>query len=120
MTSFSRPSVSNDNPFSEALFRTLKYCPEYPSSPLESIEEAKKWVSHFVKWYNTQHLHSGIKFLTPISRHNGDEEVIIKNRQSVYEEARMSNPIRWTGKTRNWLPDAEVLLNPEVLDAKTV
>ena len=120
VASFSRPSVSNDNAFSEALFRTLKYCPEYPSSPFESIAEANKWVSHFVKWYNTQHLHSGIKFLTPISRHNGDEEVIIKNRQSVYEEARMSNPIRWTGKTRNWLPDAEVLLNPEVLDAKTV
>lgn len=116
--SFSRPAVSNDNPFSEALFRTLKYSPEYPSKPFESIAQANLWVSHFVKWYNTKHLHSGIKFLTPASRHAGNEQKIIENRKKVYELARSKNPIRWTGNTRNWVPDTEVLLNPDVLDAK--
>lgn len=116
--SFSRPSVSNDNPFSEALFRTLKYCPEYPSKPFESITQANQWVSRFVKWYNTSHLHSGIKFLTPESRHVGNDKKIIENRKRVYEMAKTKNPIRWTGKIRNWVPDTEVLLNPEILDAR--
>lgn len=116
--SFSRPSVSNDNPFSEALFRTLKYCPEYPSKPFESIAHANQWVARFVKWYNTQHLHSGIKFLTPESRHIGNDSKIINKRQRVYEMARLKNPIRWTGKIRNWVPETEVLLNPTVLDAR--
>jgi len=116
--SFSRPSVSNDNPFSEALFRTLKYCPEYPSKPFASITQANQWVSHFVKWYNTKHLHSGIKFITPESRHNGNEKKIVENRKKVYEMARLKNPIRWTGNVRNWVADAEVLLNPNVLDAR--
>ncbi len=116
--SFSRPSVSNDNPFSEALFRTLKYCPEYPGKPFESITQANLWMSRFVKWYNTSHLHSGIKFLTPGSRHEGNDKKIIENRKRVYEIAKTKNPIRWTGKIRNWTPDAEVRLNPEILDAR--
>ena len=116
--SFSRPSVSNDNPFSESLFRTLKYCPEYPSKPFESIVQANQWVTSFVKWYNTKHLHSGLKFLTPESRHKGTEGKIIENRIKVYEMAKSKNPIRWAGKTRNWMPDAKVLLNPDILDAK--
>ena len=70
-TSFSRPSVSNDNPFSESLFRTMKYRPEYPSRPFASLEEARAWVAAFVEWYNTQHLHSGIRFVTPDDRHHG-------------------------------------------------
>lgn len=116
--SFSRPSVSNDNPFSEALFRTLKYWPEYPSKPFESITQANQWVTGFVRWYNTMHLHSGIKFLTPESRHIGKEGKIIEKRQKVYEIARLKNPIRWTRNTRNWVPDTEVLLNPNILDAR--
>ncbi|MBK7961773.1 MAG: transposase [Bdellovibrionales bacterium] len=66
--SFSRPSVSNDNPFSASLFKTLKYCPEYPSKPFDGIEKARAWVEKFVSWYNTQHL-SGINFVTPESKH---------------------------------------------------
>lgn len=116
--SFNRPSVSNDNPYSEALFRTLKYSPEYPSKPFDSISEANRWVTSFVQWYNTEHLHSGIKFLTPESRHIGKERKIIENRQKVYEMAKSKNPIRWTGNIRNWEPNAEVLLNPDVLDAR--
>jgi len=54
--SFSRPSVSNDNPYSESLFRTMKYRPEYPLQPFENIEQAQSWVDGFVFWYNTQHL----------------------------------------------------------------
>ena len=116
--SFSRPSVSNDNPFSEALFRTLKYCPQYPSKPFESIKQANEWVSHFVVWYNSKHLHSGIKFLIPESRHVGNDRKIIEKRQRVYEIARSKNPIRWTRKTRNWIPETEVFLNPNILDAR--
>lgn len=60
MPSFSRPSVSDDNPFSESLFKTLKYCSFYPAKPFASIEEARAWVARFTEWYSTEHLHSGI------------------------------------------------------------
>lgn len=88
MPSFSRPSVSNDNPFSESLFKTLKYCPQYPSQPFATLEDAKRWVSEFIHWYNTQHLHSAISFTTPMSRHNGDDTAILAKRDSVYKDAK--------------------------------
>ena len=109
--SFSRPRISDDNPYSEALFRTLKYRPEYPGRPFESIEAATKWVSGFVHWYNEEHLHSEISFVTPDSRHNGRDKEILKKRQKVYEEARRNNPNRWSGKTRNWTTPTKVVLN---------
>jgi putative transposase len=114
--SFSRPSVSNDNPYSESLFRTMKYRPEYPSKPFESIEQAQAWVDAFVTWYNTEHLHSAIRFVTPDDRHYGREEGILANRQKVYEQARSSNPERWSGQIRNWCPVRLVWLNPEKAD----
>jgi transposase InsO family protein len=110
--SFSRPSVKDDNAFSEALFRTLKYRPEYPSAPFESLEQAQSWVKGFVQWYNFEHRHSGIKFVTPASRHHGEEESILNKRKEVYEEARKANPIRWSRGTRNWERISEVRLNP--------
>ena len=110
-TSFSRPRVSDDNPFSEALFRTLKYRPEYPRRPFESIEAAIAWVSGFVRWYNEEHLHSEIAFVKPSDRHNGRDSAILKNRKEVYERARKQNPNRWSGKTRNWTAPAKVVLN---------
>jgi len=113
--SFSRPSVSNDNPYSESLFRTLKYRPEYPRKPFESIDAARQWVRGFVAWYNTTHLHSGIKFVTPDDRHFGRESEILRKRKAVYEEAKRKNPARWSGKTRNWDPVKTVYLNPEDL-----
>lgn len=88
LASFSRPGVSNDNPFSESLFRTLKYRPEYPGKPFASLEAARSWVKDFVRWYNTQHLHSAIRFVTPEDRHAGREAAILAARQAVYEEAR--------------------------------
>lgn len=109
--SFSRPRVSDDNPYSEALFRTLKYRPEYPSRPFSSLEEARRWVGSFVNWYNSEHLHSAIRFVTPDDRHFGREEEILKNRQQVYEQARRAHPDRWSRKPRNWEPVTEVRLN---------
>jgi putative transposase len=117
--SFSRPSVSNDNPYSESLFRTMKYRPEYPSSCFESIEQAQQWVDGFVHWYNTEHLHSSIRFVTPDDRHYGREDQLLSNRHRVYEEAKKRMPDRWSGKTRNWLPEKVVRLNPEKLTTLT-
>ncbi len=111
MPSFSRPSVSDDNPFSESLFKTLKYCPQYPSKPFASIEEAILWVESFVAWYNGEHLHSGIKFVTPNSRHVGADIAILERRDFVYEEAKLKNPLRWSKETRNWKGIASVKLN---------
>ena len=111
--SFSRPHVSDDNPYAEAIFRTLKYAPEYPNRPFSSLEEAQRWVEEFVLWYNTQHLHSAIRFVTPDQRHFGQEEAILANRQRVYEEARSRNPERWSGSVRDWTPVGEVRLNPQ-------
>ena len=109
--SFSRPRVSDDNPYIESLFKTLKYCPEYPSKPFGSTEEANAWVAKFVFWYNNIHLHSGIKYVTPISRHEMRDDKILENRKKVYEEAKMKNPNRWPGKTRNWDKIDKVYLN---------
>lgn len=111
MPSFSRPSVSNDNPYSESMFKTLKYCPQYPTKPFASIEAARDWVKTFVVWYNTEQLHSGINFVTPASKHAGNDVQILTKRAKVYTEAKKRNPARWSGATRNWEPIREVKLN---------
>ena len=109
--SYSRPSVSNDNPFSESLFKTLKYCPQFPSKPFPTIVEARAWVAEFINWYNTVHLHSGISFTTPESRHLGLDVEILSKREIIYEAAKAKNPTRWSGKTRNWKKIDRVRLN---------
>jgi transposase InsO family protein len=109
--SFSRPSVSNDNPFSESMFKTLKYCPQYPSKPFTSIDNARAWMSEFVQWYNTVHLHSAIGFTTPESRHRGQDIEILAKREAVYTEAKQKNMNRWSGKIRNWKKIESVRLN---------
>jgi len=113
LTSFSRPRVSNDNPFSEALFRTAKYRPEYPRRPFASLEEARRWVTWFVRWYNTEHRHSAIRFVTPEQRHAGLQDEILANRRDVYAAAHKRNPERWATTTRDWSPVATVALNPQ-------
>ena len=111
--SFSRPSVSDDNPFIESLFRTLKYRPEYPHKPFDTIDAARAWVTAFVAWYNAEHRHSGIRFVTPDQRHDGRENDVLANRVRVYERARRRHPNRWSRGTRNWTPAPAVFLNPK-------
>jgi len=113
MASFSRPQVSNDNPFSESLFRTMKYRPSYPQGPFESLVEARIWVQGFVDWYNGEHLHSAIGFVTPNDRHDERDVEILSNRHEVYEQARERHPERWSGDTRNWDRVEIVTLNPD-------
>ena len=110
--SFSRPSVSDDNPYSESLFRTLKYTPAYPATPFDDIEAARQWVSDFVKWYNEVHLHSAIGFVTPGQKHRGEDVTILENRKVVYAKAKVRNPQRWSGDIRDWSPVESVWLNP--------
>ena len=111
--SYSRPRVSNDNPFSEALFRTCKYRPDWPTKGFATKADAQAWVKSFAKWYNTEHLHSAIRFVTPNARHAGHDRATLANRASLYANARVQNPERWSGKTRNWQPAGPVWLNPE-------
>ena len=111
--SFSRSGVSSDNPYSESLFKTMKYVPYYPQKGFEDIVQARRWVDKFVAWYNTEHLHSAIKFVTPKQRHEGLDGEILSRRASVYEQARAKNPSRWSGKTRDWSEIPEVFLNPD-------
>lgn len=112
LASYSRPRVSDDNPFSEALFRTLKYRPEYPTRPFDSLQHARKWVAEFVAWYNDEHLHSGIGFVTPRQRHEGRDLDILRRRKLVYQTARAQRPERWSGTTRAWASAETVTLNP--------
>jgi putative transposase len=111
--SFSRPHVCNDNPYSEALFRTLKHTTAYPRLPFASADAAQQWVARFVRWYNTEHRHSAIRYVTPDQRHGGADVAILARRRRLYEHARRRTPERWSGKTRNWTPIDAVVLNPE-------
>lgn len=110
-SSFSRPRVSNDNPYSEAMFRTLKYRPDYPTN-FETKDLARQWASEFVHWYNEEHFHSGLNFVTPVQCHTGAHTAILENRTIVYEKARSQHPERWARATRNWTPHEQVALNP--------
>jgi transposase InsO family protein len=111
--SFSRPRVSDDNPFAESLFRTLKYRPGYPVAGFATLEDARCWVAAFVHWYNHEHQHSGIGFVTPADRHAGDDLEILEARRCVYERARRRHPERWSRDTRAWSRPDVVVLNPE-------
>ena len=111
--SFSRPSVSNDNPYSESLFRTLKYRPEYPDDVFANLHGARTWVRWFVDWYNNEHLHSSIQFVTPAQRHAGLDPDILARREQVFRDAKARHPQRWSGDIRNWKPVGDVHLNPQ-------
>jgi putative transposase len=108
-----RPRVSNDNPYSESLFRTLKYCPQWPVNGFGGLDEARTWVRDFMTWYNTVHRHSRIRFVTPTQRHDGKDKEILARRHDVYRLAREKKPERWSAETRNWSPIGTVYLNPE-------
>lgn len=111
--SFSRPAVSDDNPYSEALFRTLKYRPHYPRRLFKDLHHARAWMQGFVRWYNTEHRHSAIRFVTPEQRHNGQDKALLARRHEVYEAARARHPQRWSGAVRSWARIDVVHLNPE-------
>lgn len=112
-SSRSRPRVSNDNPYSESLFRTVKYCPRWPSEGFESLDKARAWVKEFSTWYNNEHRHSRIKFVTPNQRHEGVDKGILAARASLYQHKKNEHPQRWSKTTRNWQPIGAVDLNPE-------
>jgi putative transposase len=111
--SHSRPRVSNDNAFVESLFRTAKYRPQFPAKGCPDLEQAREWASNFVRWYNEDHLHSGIRYVSPAQRHAGRDRAILEARHQVYTSARERNPRRWSRHTRNWQPIVVVTLNPE-------
>lgn len=111
--SFSRPRVSNDNAYAEALFRTAKYCPLWPERPFDTLEEARAWVNRFVAWYNHEHRHSALNYVTPSQRHAGHADRLLAARAALYEDARQQHPARWARQTRNWTLTNEVYLNPE-------
>jgi len=112
--SFSRPSVSDDNPYSEALFKTVKYHPTFPLiDKFATIADARVWCEKFVSWYNNQHLHSALKFVTPQQRHAGEDRQIMQKRHLVYQMAKLQHPERWSGNTRNWSLPEMVTLNPD-------
>ena len=105
--------MSNDNPFSEALFRTLKYRPQLPVKPMQSLLQARRWVTQLVDWYNHEHRHSAIGFVTPHQRHLQIDRSLLQDRTEVYAAARARHPSRWSGATRNWTRVEEVHLNPD-------
>ena len=111
--SFSRPRVSDDNAFVESLFRTCKYVPNFPKTGFASVAAARDWVRGFVDWYNHQHKHRGINYVTPHQRHSGQDVEILARRHAVYQAARERHPQRWSKDTRNWSPVGAVWLNPE-------
>jgi hypothetical protein len=111
--SYSRPRVSDDNAFAEALFRTAKYRPEFPLKGFADLKAAREWSARFVQWYNHEHRHSGIRYVTPAQRHARQDGPVLAARHAVYQDARQRNPQRWSGPTRNWTPVGVVTLNPE-------
>ena len=111
--SYSRPRVSDDNPFAEALIRTLKYRPEMPPGGFGDLVTARAWAAQLVDWYQHHHRHSALRYVTPDQRHQGRDHQILQARHHLYLTARELNPARWSRHTRNWTPIGAVTLNPE-------
>jgi len=111
--SYSRPRVSDDNAYAEALFRTAKYRPQFPTAGFADLGAAREWAREFVHWYNHDHRHSGIRYVSPAQRHAGDDKAILAARHQVYLQARERNPARWSSHTRDWSHITSVTLNPE-------
>ena len=111
--SYSRPRVSDDNAFVEAMFRTAKYRPQFPVKGFADLEQARAWASSFVRWYNHDHRHSGIRNVSPAQRHAGEDRAVLQARHALYQQARARAPRRSARHTRNWNPITVVTLNPE-------
>jgi hypothetical protein len=92
--SHSRPHTSNDNPFSEAQFKTLKYCPQFPGR-FGCIEDARQFCETFIAHYNYSHFHSGLQMLTPAQVHAGQAEATLAKRDDVLANAFAAHPARF-------------------------
>ena len=102
LTSYSRPRVSNDNPFAESLFKTCKYRPNWPIDGFKSLDAARRWMLSFTRWYNNEHKHSQLNFVTPNQRHTGEDKEVLAKRLLTMQRAKDENPIRWgTQEVRN-------------------
>jgi len=107
----SRPHVSNDNPYSESQFRTMKYRPAFPAR-FGSIEDARAFAVDFFDWYNERHHHSGISLLTPSALHHGQAPAILAQRQAVLDSAYLAHPERFVNKAPKSHPvPSEVWIN---------
>lgn len=109
--SYSRPGVSDDNPYSESLFKHLKYNHRYPVR-FEAMQAAKDWMTWFEEYYNHSHRHSAIGFVTPAQRRTGQAEAVLSKRRLTYADARSKHPERWSRNTRSWEAPEKVALNP--------
>ncbi|ADK79829.1 IS3 family transposase [Sediminispirochaeta smaragdinae] len=110
--SFSRPRVSNDNPFIESFFKTLKYTTGYPGR-FRNIDHARNWMADFIDWYNYHHLHSALGYITPNEKRTGKDSELFKRRNATMEAARNSHAERWGKRSvRKWTPSNVVVLNP--------
>ena len=108
----SRPHVSNDNPFSESQFKTMKYRPDFPDR-VGSLEHGRGFCTDYFDWYNNHHHHSGLGFLTPVQVHHGLAPSVLLHRQAVLERAYDEHPERFTrGAPNVATPPAEVWINP--------
>ena len=90
--SYSRPRVSDDNAYAESLFRTAKYRPEFPAKGFADLDARAAWAAGFVRWYNHDHRHSGIRYVSPAQRHAGEDQAILAARHALYTRARALNP----------------------------
>jgi putative transposase len=113
LTWFRARWVSDDNAYAEALFRTAKYRPDFPAAGFAELAGARHWAADFVRWYNHEHRHSGIRYVTPAQRHAGGDGALLAARHALYQRARETNPRRWSGRTRDWTPIGAVTFNPE-------
>ena len=95
----------------------MKYRPAYPAGGFADLAAARAWVLEFVRWYNTEHHHSAIAFVTPGQRHDGTDTAVLAQRQALYEQAKATHPERWSGATRDWTAPGAVTLNPLRVDA---
>lgn len=116
----SRPAVSNDNPYIESIFRTLKYRSQLPVKPFADVLAARRWVTALVHWYNHEHRHSAIGFVTPAQRHAGQDQQMLKQRAQVYALAQQRHPLRWSKQTRQWEFVGIVHLNPDKPESEEV
>jgi putative transposase len=115
--SHSRPRVSNDNPFVEAHFKTLKYHHAYPER-FGSIQDARAWCRQFFTWYNTQHYHSGIGYLHPADIHDGKHHEILEKRQAVLDHAQAEHPERFRNRPTPATPPEKAWINRPTLQTR--